>query len=346
MWDLTPSEDERMIADSVREFLARELPIERLRPKAPAVDAARVGQEIADLGWLGVGVAEDAGGSGLGLVEEMLIQRECGRYLVSPSVLATTLAAHLAVEAGDLGLAQAFVGGEPAAVAILDRASGRAQVFDWRDGRPLVAWSDDGLGLFEAAAFAGAPADCLDDSLSLHVGRLDPAQTKVWAPAGALTQRADVMVAAALVGLAEHACDLAVEYAKVRHQFGKPIGSFQAVKHRCADMGVRWRLAWCQTNLAALKVQADAPDAPLQAASAKLVAAHAAQENARAAIQVHGGIGFQSECDVHWFMKRTHVLDRPGRPGRRPGPARRRRALPAGSAARLGAGLALAATAG
>jgi alkylation response protein AidB-like acyl-CoA dehydrogenase len=127
-----------------------------------------------------------------------------------------------------------------------------------------------------------------------------------------LVLRAQVLLAAAMVGLAWHACDIAVEYAKVREQFGKPIGTFQAVKHRCADMGVRVRLAWYLTNLACLKVQAGERDAVLQAASAKLIAAQAAHENGRAGIQVLGGIGFQSEADAHWFMKRAHLYDQAG----------------------------------
>jgi alkylation response protein AidB-like acyl-CoA dehydrogenase len=88
MWNLLLNEDERMIADSVREYLARELPIERLRPKAAGVDLAQLRAEMVGLGWFAVGLPEEAGGSGLGLVEEMLVQRECGRYLVSPGVLA------------------------------------------------------------------------------------------------------------------------------------------------------------------------------------------------------------------------------------------------------------------
>ena len=100
-----------------------------------------------------------------------------------------------------------------------------------------------------------------------------------------------------------------MEYAKVRTQFGKPIGSFQAVKHRCADMGLRMRLARYQTSLAALKVQAGSPDMPVQVASAAYNAIVAAHENARAAVQMHGGIGFQAECDVHWFVKRAHVYE-------------------------------------
>jgi alkylation response protein AidB-like acyl-CoA dehydrogenase len=316
MWNLLLNEDERMIADSVREYLARELPIERLRPKAPAVKLDQVRAEMVELGWFGVGLPEEAGGSGLGLVEEMLIQRECGRYLVSPSMPAAVLAAHVAHHAGDTGLAQALVAGEArAALGIVPATGGDPRpvyALDWTEGELVVAWDETGMGLYEVSGLAAD--ECLDDSVTLHVGELSFGKPKLWVPAAQapLALRAQVLLAAGMSGLAEHACELAVEYAKVRHQFGKPIGTFQAVKHRCADMGVRWRLAWYQTSLAALKVQEAAPDAVLQAASAKLVAANAAHENGRAAIQVHGGIGFQSECDVHWFMKRAHLYDQAG----------------------------------
>jgi alkylation response protein AidB-like acyl-CoA dehydrogenase len=321
MWDLLQNEDEAMIAGSVREFLAGELPIERLRPRgAPPTDLARARAGMVELGWFGVGLPEEVGGSGLGLVEEMLIQRECGRYLVSPSVLATTLAAHVAFHAGGAELARALVTGETsAALAILTSPNGgeptSAFAFDWNEKDPLLVWNDEGMGLFDAAAFTEHRLDqCLDDSLTMHAGRLDLEGPGCWVSAeqAPLAMRAKVLLAAALTGLAEHACDLTVEYAKVREQFGKPIGTFQAVKHRCADMGVRARLGWYQTNLAALKVQAGAEDAGFQAAAAKLVTGQAAHENGRAAIQLHGGIGFQAECDAHWFMKRAHVYDRAG----------------------------------
>jgi alkylation response protein AidB-like acyl-CoA dehydrogenase len=318
MWNLLLNEDERMIADSVREYLARELPLERLRPKAKPVDMAQVRREMVDLGWLSVGLPEEAGGSGLGLVEEMLIQRECGRYLVSPQALATVLAAHTAAAAGDMELAGKLGSGQAWAALTVLAGEGDARpayALDWRPGDLLLAWTEAGMGVFDAEAFGDVVTDeCLDDSVTLHRGHLAFSKPLAWVPAeqAPLPQRAKVLLSAAMVGLAEHACELAVEYAKVRHQFGKPIGSFQAVKHRCADAGVRWRLAWYQTNLACLKVQAQAGDAALQAASAKLVSANAAHENGRAAIQVHGGIGFQSECDVHWFMKRAHLYDQAG----------------------------------
>ena len=321
MWDLVLDDDQAMIAESIREYLASEAPIERLRPNAAPRDVARVRAGMIELGWFGLGLPDEVGGAGLGLVEEILVQRECGRHLVSPSVLATVLGAHVAAEAVDATLARALAAGACAAAAAIilptKLSDGRraAYAFDWNADDLLVGWADNGMGLFDARCFENAHLEAaLDDSVTLKVGALDASMSRHWIPEATapIALRAQVLLAARLIGLAEHACDLTVEYAKVRQQFGKPIGSFQAVKHRCADMVLRARLAWQQTALAALKVQAAARDAALQAAAAKLMAAQAAHENARAAIQLHGAIGFQSECDVHWFMKRAHLYDQIG----------------------------------
>lgn len=321
MWNLLINDDEAMIAKSVREYLSSEFPIERLRPKAAVTDVVKVSRGMYELGWFGVGLPEEVGGAGLGLIEEMLVQRECGRFLVSLTELGTVLAAHVAVHAHDTHLARELTAGRVrAALAVplfSDIQSGMTsvQVFDWTPTDLVLMWNDQGMGLFDASDLSELIADdCIDESVRLHSGTLDLARARHWienqkAPLG---QRAQVLLAAALVGLAEHACDLTVEYAKVRKQFGQPIGAFQAVKHRCADMASRWRLAWYQTCLAALQVQAGTADATLNAASAKLLAAQAAHENGRAAIQLHGGIGFQSECDAHWFMKRAHLYDQIG----------------------------------
>ncbi len=321
MWNLHLNDDETMIADSVRDFLSGELPIERLRPNGAPVDQSKVRSDMVQLGWIGIGLPESVGGSGLGLVEEMLIQREYGRYLVSPSLLATVLAAHVATHAGDAQLASELIAGTASAALAMAVAPEvpadpcPAYALDWNGSELLLFWNDEGMGLFDAGAFAGAVVqECLDDSLAMHSGNLALGQPRCWVSAKEqpLALRAQVLLSARLVGLAGHACDLAVEYAKVREQFGKRIGTFQAVKHRCADMGLRFRLSWYQTSLACLKVQQGAADAPLHVASAKLVAAKAAHENGRAGIQIHGGIGFQSECDAHWFLKRAHVYDQAG----------------------------------
>jgi alkylation response protein AidB-like acyl-CoA dehydrogenase len=321
MWNLLINEDEAMIARSVREYLASELPIERLRPKAATTDIAQVSAGMYELGCFGVGLPEATGGAGLGLVEEMLVQRECGRFLVSPVELASVLAAHVAVQVGDDALARDLtIGTVRAALAIpvfanVASASIEVQTFDLQPNNVILLWNEQGMGLFNANAITNLSVDeCIDESVRMHSGSLTLANSRHWLEANAtsLPQRAQVLLAAACVGLAEHACDLTVEYAKVRKQFGQPIGTFQAVKHRCADMGARWRLAWYQTCLAALQVQTGVAEAALNAASAKLLAAQAAHENGRAAIQMHGGIGFQSECDAHWFMKRAHLYDQIG----------------------------------
>lgn len=315
MWNILLNADEAMIADAVREFLRGELPLERLRPKAPPVDGDALRRNMAALGWFAVGLPEDCGGSGLGLVEEMLIQREFGRHVASPGTLAAMLAGHVCAAAGDAALAREMTSGERrVALALLPgdaRGLAPAYVFDWREGDAILGWTNLGIGLFPATALACARSEeCLDDSVTLHAGDLALDKALHWIPAErGLIARARVLLAAALVGLAERACELTVEYAQVREQFGKPIGSFQAVKHRCADMGVRARLAWYQTSVACLKVMAQAPDAALQLDSALLLAAEAAHENGRAGVQMHGAIGFQAECDVHWFVKRTHLYD-------------------------------------
>jgi alkylation response protein AidB-like acyl-CoA dehydrogenase len=176
----------------------------------------------------------------------------------------------------------------------------------------LLMWNEEGMGLFPQNALAPVRNDdCLDNSVSLHTGVLHTGKCSHWVPAthAPLALRAVVLLAARMSGLAEAACESATAYAKTREQFGKPIGAFQAVKHRCADMLLRARLSWYQTMLAALKVQSQASDMALQATAANLNAAHAAQENGRAVIQVHGGIGFHAEADAHWFMKRAHIYD-------------------------------------
>jgi alkylation response protein AidB-like acyl-CoA dehydrogenase len=318
MWNLIASDDERMIAEAVREFLAAEQPLERLRPGGRSRDASA---ELGKLGWFGVGLPEAVGGAGMGIVAEALVQRECGRVLLSPTVLATVLAGHVAWQAGDAEFAGEIAAGRLQVALAIEAEPARAGddrsilAFDAAAGATLLFWNDAGMGIFGAHGWeAGQSERCFDESLALRPGRLALDRPLLWVPVevAPLAARAQLLLAAALVGLAEQACALAVDYAKVREQFGKPIGSFQAVKHRCADMAVRQRLAWYQTSLACLKLEAGAGDAGLQIASAKLLAVEAAHENGRACVQIHGGIGFQAECDAHWFLKRARVYDQAG----------------------------------
>jgi alkylation response protein AidB-like acyl-CoA dehydrogenase len=130
-------------------------------------------------------------------------------------------------------------------------------------------------------------------------------------PASDFQRRGAVLVAAQLAGMAAATSDMAVAYAKERQQFDKPIGAFQAIKHICADMRVRSEVARAAVDAAA--VTFDDPgvgDIDRAISSAKVVATDAALTNAKAAIQVHGGMGFTWEVDVHLYLKRAWILDR------------------------------------
>jgi alkylation response protein AidB-like acyl-CoA dehydrogenase len=100
-----------------------------------------------------------------------------------------------------------------------------------------------------------------------------------------------------------------VEYAKVREQFGKQIGSFQSVKHICADMAIRSEAALCQASFAALVLANDLADTDFHAVASKIVATDTAVKNAAASIQVHGAYGFTAEANAHHYLKRAHVTD-------------------------------------
>jgi len=114
--------------------------------------------------------------------------------------------------------------------------------------------------------------------------------------------------AAALAGISQAALDMSVAYAGVRQQFGRPIGSFQAIKHHCANMAIAASCARDQASFAAVAVDEGRDDAALQVECAFWVAGTAALENAGKNIQIHGGIGFSDEADPHLFLKRAQLL--------------------------------------
>lgn len=316
MIEMQPSDEQTAIVDSVSAFLADRLPRDRLRPEPhprPNRDC-EVWPELGALGIFALGLPESCGGAGYGLMEEMLVHREFGRFLLSPAVIATAMAAKVAASAGDEPLAMRIGAGEMfVAPALAEPRSGRHHLLDAPDAAIILGWRGDTLSLADAGDFGGRAALVgVDSTVALEVAETVGGETRAEADGGALSRQAMLLVSAYLVGIAEAACDQSVDYAKVRQQFGQPIGAFQAVKHRCADMLVRASAAWNLTLFAALADVAEAPDAAFQAAAARLIAADAALRNAAVNIQNHGGIGFTGEHDAHLFLKRAHMLDRFG----------------------------------
>jgi len=312
--NLEPSESQNEIAAVAGSFLAKTLPTSRLRElaSAPAGDALdeHTWRTCAELGWLALGLEERAHGLGLGLPEEAMLFRELGRHLAPGPFRSTVLAAHLASRAGNLELAAAIASGQQRVGMI---TAGVA--IDARPGDLALRFGDRSAELLEVTA--AEPVAGVDPGT--RFARIETGRQIAATPAPRLLDRARILVAAELLGIIEAVRDMSSEYARTRTQFGKPIGAFQAVKHRCADMAVAAYSTIGQVFMAALLVQAEAPDATFQAAAAHLLAVEGASRSTADNIQNHGGIGFTWEHDAHLFLKRSFLLEHliGGRPASR-----------------------------
>jgi alkylation response protein AidB-like acyl-CoA dehydrogenase len=284
-----PSRDQVTLAAGLRESLASLLPLSRLRESHE--EKAHTWKALRDLGVFDISIPEEQGGSGLGIVEEALITIELGRRVVAPSVLATIGAARLLfarerrVAAGYRhGVRVVFVE-DSSANQLLVRNKWGAALFDRPKSSRLIDEKLWCCRLYETAGL-GEPLAEADAGQALRLRLIE---------------------AAALAGLAQAALEMAVEYAGIRHQFGRPIGSYQAVKHHCANMALWARLARDQVSFAAVAVDDNRDDATMQVESAFFIAGSAALDNAGKNIQVHGGIGFSDEADPHRLLKRARL---------------------------------------
>jgi alkylation response protein AidB-like acyl-CoA dehydrogenase len=321
--DLEPSSEQRQLMASVAAFVQERMPVERVRAlltQPSSVDPA-FWAECGALGLFALGLPEERGGSGGTSVEEALLMRELGRALTPGPVLGTVLASHVLAAAGPAHLAAAVIAGrEPVALAV----SGDALVVGDRVDGPLDLLDLPGCALVvvvtpECAAVMRTSdlrdvvdVPCLDDGTRLTSAVADgvPALAVVPAETEAVWIRGLVLSAAGLVGLAEAALDATVAHARSRVQFGQPIGAFQAVKHRAADMATAVEGSRALTFLAALALAEGRADAAYQALAARTMANRTAIHVAHDAVQLHGGMGFTFDCDIHLYLKRAHVLSR------------------------------------
>ncbi|HYG28167.1 MAG TPA: acyl-CoA dehydrogenase family protein [Caulobacteraceae bacterium] len=273
---------------------------------------------FAELGCIGMALDEDVGGAGFTIADEVLVHQELGRQLASPNVLAAALAARLAADAHDTDLAGRIVdGSQPVAFAsplggkvTEGGLKGDFHLLSADESALVICVGPDGAALAQGAAFAErSSVQSTDEAIELvRVSGQAPAIHWTGDNDQRLWRRANLLVAAQLAGIAETTQNRAVEYAKVREQFGKPIGAFQAIGHHCANMAVRTEAASAQLYFAAIALRDEAPDAAFQVAAACSVAMDAAFQNATMAIQVHGGMGFSAESGLHRFLKRAVML--------------------------------------
>jgi alkylation response protein AidB-like acyl-CoA dehydrogenase len=296
--DFTPSPDELALAAAVREFCERRYGGDAITSGVPA-DAA-LWSDLADLGVFALRLPEDEGGAGLGLVEAAMAFEELGRALIPGPLVASHLAA-----------------------GIVDGAATGETIVGWLDlsGDPLVLEhaglvgtvlvdSGTGVGSVDRSAIEGEPAAMPIDppTTLLRVTAPVPGGSPV-ADAERLRLIGALLTAAYQVGIAAAVTERAVGYVKEREQFGRAIGSFQAVKHLLADMLVRSELARAAVHAAALALDDPEGDDPERAvAGAKLLADEAALLDCRGSIQAHGGMGFTWELPLHRYFKRAWVL--------------------------------------
>ncbi|HMO68764.1 MAG TPA: acyl-CoA dehydrogenase family protein, partial [Novosphingobium sp.] len=223
-----------------------------------------------------------------------------GRHLLAPGLLAPALAARFGPE----DLRAGFQAGPDRAAFVIGGGTGQSHALELEGAAILVGIEAQALSFHRPEAFVGQPVEPLDEALPTCRGALSGPMLASADDGG----MAALLVAALLAGTAAAAADLAIAHATTREQFGQPIGAFQAVKHRCADMGVAAFAAEAQVALAAAAIDDGVEEAPLELAAAMVQAADAALANGRGAIQVHGGMGFTDECHAHRFFKRAHML--------------------------------------
>ncbi len=289
-----PTRDQRNLAAMLEDALIAILPLERLHTQAG--ESETTWSELEALGLFGLSLPESEGGSGLGAAEEVLAAAALGRRLANPCVFARLGAAHARRGRGRLPaspVSVAFAGG-----------SGPIAVHDPLAHIVLVR-EPDGAALYE---LSGEDRAAIDSPWLDRLVRLESLSEPLATFDDAGLLRLRLIDAAALAGVADAALRAAVAYAGVREQFGRPIGSFQAVKHHCADMAVRTREALDLSTFAAVAIDQRRPEVAFLVDSAFVSAATAALFCAGKNIQIHGGIGFSEEADAHLALKRTRLL--------------------------------------
>src|SRR4051812_3512545 len=302
--DFDLSDDQIALRDAARDLLDARSSTERVRKLIASDDLydVELWRDMAEQGWLALDIAEDDGGLGLGFVEVAVLAEEVGRH-VSPAPYVSSVLARQALAGTDWS--ERLAAGD----AVGAIAWGSGITVDAAIADVLVVVTPDDVTAYDLSADRPKAEAAMD--LTRPVSRIDNLgegeRVGDEVLATTMLDRGATAYAAELLGAAQRMLEATVDYAKVREQFGRPIGSFQAVKHRCADMlvdveGMRsavWYAAWA--------IDADAEDRSLAASTAKAWASDAGMRVMNSALQVHGGIGFTWEHDLHLYLKRAHL---------------------------------------
>ena len=342
--DFTFSETQEQFRSSVRSFLAARCGGDYVRSMVddPVGVRSDLWSEMAELGWLGILAPPECGGLGLGMVDLVVLQEELGRLPFPGPFVSSAVGATLAcIRLGETSLLGDVVSGTKRATIAVEepghgdplsslRSSAKPDGDTWAlsGTKPMVldgascdfalVVADEGgsPSTFLLEEPAGEAVPGLDVTRKLARIVLDGRNARRVGPPGdqsAIWRRVlddlNVALCAELVGTCERALELAVDYAKVRVQFDRPIATFQVIKHKAADMLHSLELARVGTHFAAWASDTDDPGRERTAAMCKGFVAQAANEVTAEAIQIHGGIGFTWDVDCHLLYRRAKQDD-------------------------------------
>jgi alkylation response protein AidB-like acyl-CoA dehydrogenase len=308
------NDEEQEIKRTGHEFLGDRFKPEKVRELAESQSYDDgLWKQISELGWPGIAIAEEDGGQGLGMVELAVLLEESG-YACAPTPLLGTTGAALVISAAGSDEQRSewlprLASGE-ATGAFGGFADGSSSLFcDLPTADVVVTFDGEGALLAPASEVDFDPFQAIDSTRAYGVVS-DAAGERLAGDVDAGRDRLAVAIAAELTGIAQRAMEMAVEYAREREQFGRPIGSYQAVSHRCAAMLLAAEESRSLTYYAAWTADAEPESLPLAAAMAAARSADAGWEVPASALQVFGGIGFTWEHDLQFWLKRGRVAGR------------------------------------
>lgn len=334
------NDSQRLLTDNARKFFAAECPmaqVRRLMETETAYDAA-LWSKMAEQGFTGIIFPEAYDGAGLGIVELILLMEEAGRALLPGPFFSTVVLAGSVLntmgsaEQKKKYLAPICRGERRSTVAILEASA------DWDLASPRISASNGKLtgeklfvpdaavadsiivaarnGVFvvdaDSPGIQITPMSGMDLTRKLYVVKFDGTPAERLGDLAGLTKALDIAaaaLAAEMVGGMQRTLDITVEYAKTRKQFGKPIGIFQAVQHQCADMYLETESSRSAAYYAAWTLEENAPEAAVAVSIAKVYASDASRTVGNRGIQIHGGMGFTWENDLHLYYRRAKASE-------------------------------------
>jgi alkylation response protein AidB-like acyl-CoA dehydrogenase len=308
------NDEQQEIKRTAHEFLAARFKPEKVRELADARSYDEgLWDEISELGWPGIAIDEQDGGQGLGMVELAVLLEECG-YACAPSPLLGSVGAALVISSAGSDEQRAewlpkLASGE-ATGSFGGFSDGTSTLFcDLPTADVVVTFDGEGALLAPASVVEFEPFEAIDATRSYAL-ITDASGERLPGDVDAGRDRLAVAIAAELTGIAQRTLELAVQYARERQQFGRPIGAYQAVGHRCAGMLLAAEESRSLTYYAAWTADAEPESLAMAAAMAGARSADAGWEVPASALQVLGGIGFTWEHDLQFWLKRGRVAGR------------------------------------